>query len=233
MVGVDPEWLKAASDHCPVPGRLVSVVLFGSRAVRPELVRADSDADLFCLVDADLKWPQAVAQRCSDFLLDIYYTSGPLARANLARPDRNNAHYVLNALVEGTILHDPFNRAAELINLAWSIRKEGPPPMPPEQLQDLRVRSAAALQRIESLMAHGQLTAVDEGVLSLRCNTQFHILFYGYCRTRRMWASSIAGTFEWSRENAPELFGLASGFFSARTLSERRLALDGLYRAVC
>jgi predicted nucleotidyltransferase len=233
MINTDSEWLSVALKSSPIPGPVVSVIMFGSRAMRPDRVRTDSDVDLLCVVEADLKFPQSVATKCQDVFLDISYTTDRLARYGLTKPDRNNANYVLNALTEGVLLYDPSNIGTELMFLARNVRDAGPPPMTPSQLRELRLRAGAALGRMDSLFSQARTTAADEGLLMFRCHNQFHLLFYAYCRTRQLWASSIANTFEWSKENNQELYQLASAFLEALTLEGKKDALYQLYRAIC
>lgn len=91
------------------------------------------------------------------------------------------------------------------------------------------IQISAALGRINSLLKINEGSEEEEGLMLLRCHTQFRTLVYAYCRTHRIWASSIARTIEWSRSNAFEFYDAASGFLKARTIRAKRDSLHMLY----
>lgn len=221
-------WVREAQKQYGSKLPFLASILYGSRGRRGEDVRLDSDVDIMCFVRDALHVHSSVLVKCGSTLLDVYYTSPELARKALCRTYSNNANYMLNALLEGRIIMDPGQVVAPLLEQAWEMKRLGPPELTSEERCKLLRQVEAALRRIDALLSVRNATALEVGLIEIRCFYQFQMLFYGYCRIHRIWASSIALTMRWAQQHCSELYESASLYLRASSVYSKRDALKAM-----
>jgi hypothetical protein len=96
----------------------------------------------------------------------------------------------------------------------------------------LRLGTEVALSRIEEMLKNAHAPLEEEGRVSIRCYTQFYVLFYGYLRAHLIWASSIPDTIRWSSQNCRELHDPGLGSITASTVREKQLGLKSFYKSI-
>jgi predicted nucleotidyltransferase len=179
------EWMHIARENCDQRHRLTGMLLFGSRAQSHGGIREDSDVDLLCLVDGELYGPRKAVRRVDEMTFDLCYTTVRLAKQGILQQHPQNANYILNALTEGLVLLDSDGAAEALVAAAKRVREIGPPVLKEVDRRSMQLQIEAALHRIDTLLDRSA-TEEDRGLVMLRCYTQFHLLFYAYCRTHRI-----------------------------------------------
>jgi hypothetical protein len=223
----------SVAEECSVSRQpLIGVLLYGSRGSVRGRLRRDSDVDLLCLTADDLLAPVNIFRRYDDVVFDLMYMTVSAARQGLYQDHAFNTNQVLNALTGGVVLLDRNNITRDLVSVANKRKQAGPPPIGAVERRNSELQIAMALQKIDAFVDSENSSQIDISLANVWCSMQFRVLIYAYCRTRRIWASSLGGTIQWAEKHCTDLYNNATLFLRAETVRQRREALYKMYHAV-
>lgn len=188
-----------------------------------------SDVDLIYVTSRGAK--QQYASTIRGVQIDVYAApeASLLGSIEEDKPDNNN--FLLEAFVHGQPLEDSNGGIRRLMSRAAAVWERGPVrPSYSEQksLASAIHRSCATTRRLCIRAAESKLHSEITALATAQCARLFFRLLYAYCRSHRLWASSVPGILAWSDERYFELQQFCHAYLKAESLKSTMTILENL-----
>jgi len=191
----------------------IGVLVHGSYA--QGRMHPDSDLDVMGVTDAD--WFSKEIRIVDGMEVEIQRIPEAKIRTDLRAQYPTNHNYYMNILTSGRILFDKTGSLKEMVEEAFRIKQEGPPP--PNALEILMGRSffRHRMGEVKRNMARPETEALSRVMMDL----MFHNTVYAFCKSYRMWSSKLDRMLAEYEREAPEFHRLCQGYLVSDDIQQR------------
>jgi len=210
------------------PRALHGIVLHGSCAKGSD--DAASDIDLLCIRRQGRRETKQL--RFMERTVDLTLISPSLIRRALGESTPTNNNLTLNALMHGRILTDHEGVVHGLRAEAADIWQKGPAAVFRSERERRLALLQKGLERSRRSAARPASSQASSEIARILVDRVFREAISTYCRLNRHWASDLAQTLEWLRQDDAEFYRRCEDYLLSPDLAQRAKRLACVIEAI-
>ena len=202
----------------------VGLLMYGSAVTAAD---SAADIDVICVTRNDGR--RHFMTTVGETNVDVYATTRESLEKSIRSDTRDNNNFILNAFVRGRPLMKLDSSMDELVGIAREVWSAGPRQPDADELKAIEWTLNKGLQAARSYVAREGQSAEWRGIAAINLGQFFLRAMYAYCRTHRLWSSTLADILQWDPDaKYAELISLCGRYVRARSLDEQFAALSEL-----
>lgn len=205
------------------------LLMYGSAVTDPA---SASDVDVICITrnDGHRHFMTTVGQTS----VDVYASTRASLETSIRSDKRDNNNFILNAFAHGCPLLKLDDSVDTLMGIADEVWSAGPRQPCPDERKAIELTLIKGLHAARSYVNRAGRNPEWRGLATLNLGQTFLRATYAYCRTHRLWASTLPEMLTWHDDvRYHDLIMLSSIFLRAHSLEEEiNVITDITQRAV-
>ncbi len=161
--------------------------------------------------------------------VDVYASTRDSLENSIRSDKRDNNNFILNAFAHGRPLMKLDDSVDALMGIAGEVWSAGPRQPCPDELKAIELALTKGLQAARSYETRASQSLEWHGIAALNLGQIFLRATYAYCRTNRLWSSTLSEMLLWrSDARYHDLIALSSSFLRAPSFEEQIAVLTDI-----